>query len=395
MRILFCSSDLYGHALPLLTLARAFRALDHEVRFAVGTDLAPHLVAAGFSVRCPMPTLANLRAAMQARSGPLPNRGPSDRLGFAVAQFADTQTQLSLEPLLQEIDEWKPHLIVYECFAWAAPLAGTLRGVTSISHGFGMPLPRAVLDAHAHHLATTWTREGLAPRDDGGLFQTSYIDIWPEAMQRHRNDLCRGACPLPMRFGDSAHALHAQSNTSGRNDMRRILVTLGTLAVGASALMPPIIAACTKLKNAHVTFLMGTTLAAREVGQRMSELACEPSSSFSIHGWLDLDEALCNVDLMISHGGAGTVLRAASRGVRQLLLPSAADQFDNTDAAVSAGIALHLGSSDRSEPQIRAAIEVLLEDKRLREAAMQIAEDIQGMRDSSSVAATICSRLTS
>ena len=45
------------------------------------------------------------------------------------------------------------------------------------------------------------------------------------------------------------------------------------------------------------------------------------------------------VDLVVHHGGSGTLLAALAHAVPQLLLPKGADQFNNTDLMTEAGLA--------------------------------------------------------
>ena len=65
--------------------------------------------------------------------------------------------------------------------------------------------------------------------------------------------------------------------------------------------------------------------------------------------------------VVISHGGAGTVLGAASHGVPQLVVPLFADQWQNAVAVRDAGCGVFAGPDSRSADDIDASLRTLLD----------------------------------
>jgi UDP:flavonoid glycosyltransferase YjiC (YdhE family) len=83
--------------------------------------------------------------------------------------------------------------------------------------------------------------------------------------------------------------------------------------------------------------------------------------------------------VVISHAGAGTMLAAGIAGVPQIALPVAADQFDNTDAFVGAGVAVTIGEGEVDQTTIANRLRGLLEDPAYKERAELLAREFAEM----------------
>jgi UDP:flavonoid glycosyltransferase YjiC (YdhE family) len=82
------------------------------------------------------------------------------------------------------------------------------------------------------------------------------------------------------------------------------------------------------------------------------------------------------VDLVVHHGGTGTVLGALAAGLPQLILPQGADQFFNAEAisALGAGRALR---NDQQEPgAIAASVAAMLGSRDERDVAIRLSQEI-------------------
>ena len=60
----------------------------------------------------------------------------------------------------------------------------------------------------------------------------------------------------------------------------------------------------------------------------------------SLHPWLPQAEVIRQADVVVHHGGSGTMLGALVAGVPQVVLPQGADQFGNATALTAAGLAV-------------------------------------------------------
>jgi UDP:flavonoid glycosyltransferase YjiC (YdhE family) len=88
---------------------------------------------------------------------------------------------------------------------------------------------------------------------------------------------------------------------------------------------------------------------------------------------------LPSVDLIVHHGGTGTVLSALEVGLPQLLLPQGADQFFNAEILTAAGAGRALPNDAQQPGMIGDAVQALLGDAPERRTAAQLQDEIAAM----------------
>ena len=88
---------------------------------------------------------------------------------------------------------------------------------------------------------------------------------------------------------------------------------------------------------------------------------------------------MSRVDLIVHHGGTGTVLGALAAGIPQLILPQGADQFFNAQFLTEAGAARALLNEDQQPGAIRGAVVALLSEGAERAVAQQIQAEIAAL----------------
>ncbi|MFS8101190.1 glycosyltransferase [Lentzea alba] len=98
--------------------------------------------------------------------------------------------------------------------------------------------------------------------------------------------------------------------------------------------------------------------------------------------WLPQAEVIKQADVVVHHGGSGTMLTALANGVPQVVLPQGADQFGNATALVAKGAGVRAVSAEA----IAESARLLLVDGSYREAAGQVAEEIRHMPSPKEVA---------
>ena len=101
---------------------------------------------------------------------------------------------------------------------------------------------------------------------------------------------------------------------------------------------------------------------------------------------MDQGALLPHCDVVVSHGGAGTLLGAAAHGIPQLILPQAADHFRNARAisAVSAGHAVE--PEGQSVDAVANALAAVLGSGMLLTGATKLAHEMAVMPDAGSAA---------
>ena len=86
-------------------------------------------------------------------------------------------------------------------------------------------------------------------------------------------------------------------------------------------------------------------------------------------------------DVIVHHAGSGTMLAALGSGIPMAMLPIAADQHDNTERSVAAGVAIGLDQTTLAGDSVRDAVSRLLSDGRFAERARVVATQIAAMLD--------------
>lgn len=152
-----------------------------------------------------------------------------------------------------------------------------------------------------------------------------------------------------------------------RGSRPRIAVTLGTV-VTAYAGVNPIARVISEAASVDAEFLLA-------VGNTdLSPLGTLPPNVRPLP-WVPLAQLLDTADAVVHHGGSGTMLTAAARGVPQLILPQGADHFINVDAATGLGFALR-ASGDGVDADVLSR---LLTDDDLRKGAAATQADITAL----------------
>lgn len=252
--------------------------------------------------------------------------------------------EIYAEDIAPELERLLPDLVIGE---WAVPEVvseARRRGFPALWHGFGRMFPDGI---------------GFV-RPAGGR----HLDICPPSLQ-DADFLAEERIPLrPVPFS-------APGEVPVRTAGKLVYLTLGT-AFGTRELLAEAVVGLGKLSDVQVV------VAAPRV-----ELSRVPSN-VTVHPWLPQAEVLRYADVVVHHGGSGTMLGALAAGVPQVVLPQGADQFGNADALVSAGAALRPGAF--SAGPIADCARRLLVDLSYREAAGHLAREIRHMPSPEEVA---------
>ena len=83
--------------------------------------------------------------------------------------------------------------------------------------------------------------------------------------------------------------------------------------------------------------------------------------------------------LVISHGGAGTMLAALSRGLPLLTVPQGADQYVNAEACSRRGVGRTVVTGDLTPARVGTEVRTLLGDPSYRTHAQEVQAEIAAM----------------
>lgn len=356
MRLLFTTAPLPGHLFPMVPLAWAARAAGHEVLVATTENFVPTLLRSG------LPAVSWGSAAdfvdMVIDEPPATPENVVRRRhahGRAFGRIAGR----CLPGAKSVLDVWKPDLLVCERAEFAGPAAAAAHDVPYVAFHWGVaPLEEYRLAAEAE-LADDPAFLGLPE-------PIETLNPWPPGMrlphaaahQNLRSVAYNGAALLPDWL-------------FGRRRRRRVCVTFGTLlprigALGLRGAVAPMLARLARL-GVELCFAVDD-----DVLEDWPEL----TESTSLAGRMPLAQVLPTCDLIVNHGGQGTVLTALEAGCPLLVLPHFDDQFDNAEAVVKAGAGLSLSLDEFTPARVAQRCEALLDDPGFSQAAAGVASEI-------------------
>jgi UDP:flavonoid glycosyltransferase YjiC (YdhE family) len=346
---MFAALAAHGHTYPLVPLAIAAVQAGHDVVFAAGEPFLPILRRAGLTAR---PAGLGMREAF---AGIEP--GPSDeRVGRVIGDVLPRRMVADLAPLLTE---HRPDAVIHDVATLGAPLAARVHGVPALGHTFGRmfvnDMSAAMTTAHAAFAAEL----GVEPDHAGPV-----LDICPESVQKKH--FRERADRVPLRPVGWSECGALVERTPGRP---LVYLTLGT----AYATAPVLRTAIAGLARLPVDVLVAT-------GPALDPATLgEVPDHVRVRGWVSQAAVLPHVDLVVHHGGSGTMLGAFAAGKPQLVLPMGADQFSNADAVVEAGAGTCLLPAELTGEAVTVTSKALLANEDTRAAARELAEEIAAM----------------
>ncbi|MEA2390313.1 MAG: hypothetical protein QOK31_422 [Solirubrobacteraceae bacterium] len=345
MRVLFTAHDAYGHVLPMVGVARALADGGHEVRVATGATLCSTVASLGLSpVRAGMSDEAMVAEAR--RRWPETRHEPPG--SWAPRMFSDIAAPAMIDDLAPIIASWRPDLLIREEGEHGGPVAAAAAGVTWLTHGWGSP---------------------LAPKADD-LYGAGVLDPCPASLYGEEG---RPSGARPVRVTTTATSADRRAP---RLTSERPLAYVGFGTVPLYRDQPDLIAMVVEGLLSHGYDAVVTTGDA-QLARRLTAL--DPKR-VRVEQWVSLPALLASCDLVVSHGGAGTVLAALAAGVPLLLLPRGAPSQERMSRACGTrGAARVIAPTAVTATKFDDAVATLTTDDRFRTAARQLADEIAAM----------------
>ena len=369
MRVLFTTTGHSGHLLPLAPLAHASRLAGHEVLVATYRSRVAAVDRAGLDWHAIDEAPEERWAPLMGKLATLP-RDDADALIIA-GGFARIGAGAALPHLLELVDDWRPDVLVYECYEFAGPIAADAHDV---------PYARVALG-----LASTedWVSELAAPtvaelRDELDLPEADtapLLSLVPPSLDDGPARL-RFRGPLP------PFAPAALPDWWDNADDPLVYVTFGSVT-GSLPFFPRIYRdTLDALADSPVRVLV-------TVGRDadLSQLGPLPANAH-VEAWLSQNEVLPHAAAVVAHGGYGTTLGALEHGVPMVLLPLfAGDQWRNARRVAELGAGMLVDNdlrrvfdtpSSRAMQALPDAVAEVIGNPRYREAAALIRREIGG-----------------
>lgn len=376
MKVLFCSTGGLGHLQPMRPLAAALLARGHRLAWVTAPDALRWLDGQGMALFPAGPAFGPGRLAFRQRHAHALQVG-GEALSAQVFPrlFGATLAPAMVDALGAAVDRWRPDLVVLDPAALAAPLVCAQRGLPWLTHEYGLPVPPAYLEDAMRWFGPWWQGAGLPVPADGGLYRHRSIrvappSLWPVPPAGVATSLALNPCVLP-----AGHRLRTH-RPAGRP--ARVHLTFGTVFNRSPALLT----AASALADTGADVVVSVGLDGRP-----DEVPAHPR--VRVTNFVDQAALLKTCDLVVSHGGAGTVLAAAAHGLPQLVLPQGADHFRNGRALAQAAVARVIAPPAQTREHIREAAEHLLSDLSWAGAARHLAEEMRAMPPPAAVAAAL------
>ncbi len=375
MKIVVAAIPAYGHLYPLMPLTLACVDAGHDVTVACGPP---------FLDRLPVPTVLQQPADFDlgAAFGEAERRQPELKgRELTVALFADVTAEIVATTLLPYLKAARPDLVIYEGMDIGAGIAADVVGIPSVAYSIALShlayvmIHPAAIGFHRE----LWTARGRLAPVDRLILADALLDPTPPSLRSFSRPV--DARKLPIRSVGYAESLGRVPDWLTEPKVRpRIYLTLGTVSFGAVEVMQRVLSDLVGL-DADILVTVGPEGDPTAVG--------EVAQTVHVETFVDQAAVMHHVDLMVHHGGTGSVLGALAAGVPQLLLPQGADQFFNAELLTKAGAAKALLNADQQPGAIRAAVESLLIAGPERAAARRIQAEIADLPAPASVVAEL------
>jgi MGT family glycosyltransferase len=295
---------------------------------------------------------------------------PHERRPFMFTwRFAEIDAPAKIDDLHAAASAWGPELLVYDSADLSAPIVAAALGVPAVHHSFGRMVPIEALALAAESTAALWRQQGLEPPPLNGAFDGPYVDVCPPSFQTNRPPA-----------GTRVEFLRpVTARPRAETDPPTVYITLGTM-FNEVELFRVLLEALAEV-DCTVIATIGRNNDAAALGEIPANAVVEQ--------YVPQEEILPRCSATVGHGGSGSTLAALAYGLPMLLVPQAADQFENAKACEELGVARVLMPGEMTLDAVRDAVADLLGTPSYRESAAGVAAEIARMPPSEAVAAAL------
>lgn len=360
MRVLFTTQPGSGMFTPLIPFARTLEDAGHEVAFACADCFRPDVEAAGFTAFAAGLDWRNNTLTQHFPDAPPP--GPA-RSRWVNQLWRNTTARAMVPDLLELNQRWRPDLFVREPLEYGACLAGELLGLPHATAGALWFRPQAPISAPLEALR----RElGLKP-DPTGMQPYRYLVLAPMPPSWVALD---EEVPPTAHFIQSAPLDQESAGESPAwfdslaPNRSLVHVTLGTTEVTRTPGLYEAILAGLRDEPVNLVMAVGRSRDPAEFGPQPSHVRVERHLP---HGML-----LPRCDLVVTHGGFGTIMGCLAVGVPMVIIPVQGDQPRNAQRCADLGVGRVVGPEERTPAAIRGAVRAVLGEPSYRERAAHL-----------------------
>jgi UDP:flavonoid glycosyltransferase YjiC (YdhE family) len=379
MRVLCSCNALLGHLHPMLPLAAALRDAGHDVAFTTGAEVAGTLAEAGFELRPAGPDFTSLVTAALQRYPDTSFATPQDQQRFGFERlFSELRVEATVADATRVARAFVPDLVVNETADFVGPLVAAQLGIPNATAGIGLILRDDWQRLAAAGVARAWEAAGLTAPTDCGLYRWLYLNQLPRTLQRTTLRSLPSVQDLrPIVFGENT-LLPDDLEHLGR-ERPLVYVTFGTVFGDPAPLRAVIDDLCDLDLDVLVT--LGPDGDPGMFGA--------PGPHVLVRRFVPQGAVLKRCRLVVTHGGAGSLVGAIRFGVPVVVIPMGADQAENAERIVEAGAGRVVDASDLRPGVIRSNVIALLADEVAAGVVAGLRDEIAAMSPPSEVVAIL------
>jgi UDP:flavonoid glycosyltransferase YjiC (YdhE family) len=366
VRMLFTCIGGPGHLNPLLPISRAVADAGHTVLWATSASLGGLIKNAGFSFH----QLGSRPTARARKRGPLRVADAEQSDKEVRENFARKGTRVRLPLVGPLIHDWKPDLVVCDEFDFATMLTAERSGVPHASVLVSATGLQIRPDVVGEPLREIRAECGL-PADPDLTMLGRHLRLSPFPPTFRASEAWRHGTEHPVRPPLPGPAGPPPDWARVRPDAPVIYFTLGTeFGMESGDLYERLLDG---LRALPVNLLM-------TVGWQIDPAEFGPQPEHvRIAQYLDQDEVLPYCDVVVSHGGSGSVTGALAHGVPTLLVPIGADQPMNAKRGKELGVGLVLDAVTATPADAHAAVSELLAVPTYRQEAERLHAELAAL----------------
>ncbi|WP_035803580.1 glycosyltransferase [Kitasatospora mediocidica] len=358
MRILFTFIGGSGHFNPLVPIAHAAEAAGHTVAVAGSGSMVSTIEAAGFTAFATSEPRPRPPAPERVPLEPVDPEGEDRQLRDG---FAGRGARRYASVIPDIVRAWQPDVLVRDEVDFGTAVAAELLGLpcaTVLVLAAGTFLRKELVADPLHQLRSEL---GL-PSDPALTMLDRGLVLSPFPPNFRSPD-----APLPATTFSYRPTVEPSPGATSRTPT--VYFTLGTV-YNDPDLHTRVLAGLRDLP-ADIVMTVGEHIDPAEFGPQPGRIRIER--------FIPQDEVLPHCDLVISHGGSGSLMGTLAHGLPSVLLPMGADQPHNARRCVELGMGRTLDPVTVTPETVRDTVSAVLADHAYRHAAGRVRDEINAL----------------
>jgi len=370
MRILFTFEGGSGHYNPLVPVARAAESVGHTVAFACAPRQLAMVSAAGFQAFAAGIDVGSTPETEAMEDHYIATPDIAEREAYLLREgFAGWYARHKAADIVTRAERWQPDLLVRDEIDFGSAVAAERLG---LPHANVLVIAAGSFVRHelvAEPLNTLRAEHGLLP-DPGLSMLSRYLVLapFPPSYRDPAFPLPPTAYSLRPLLPEPTNEDHLPPWAADLTSAPTVYFSLGTAF--ASSLRDVFARVIAGLRDLPINLII-------TVGRRLDP-ASFGAMPANVHIERYIPQALIlpRCDLVITHGGSGSVMGALAHGVPLALIPLNADQPLNAERCAALGVGHTIGGEDITPALARAAVEEMLANPAYRQNAERMRAEI-------------------